>query len=107
MRATTDASEQGLPVRLRNIRCNDLDETHALTDRRTHRQERNQPQTAHSIPVGTLAQIPSMVWGCPVDEGDVGARQQEPGTGARISDDDCSGLARRRRGVGGSGHHRL
>ena len=35
MRATTDASKRGLPVRLRNIRCNDLDETHAMTDRRT------------------------------------------------------------------------
>jgi len=51
-----------------------------------------------------------MVGGRPVGEGDVGARQQEPGeidTGAPISDDDCSGLARRRRGGGGSGHRRL
>jgi len=48
-----------------------------------------------------------MVDGCPVGEGDVGARQQEPGeidTGAPISDDDSSGLAR---GGGGSGHQRL
>jgi len=44
-----------------------------------------------------------MVGGRPVGEGDVGARQQEPGeidTCAPISDDDCSGLARRRRGGG-------
>jgi len=51
-----------------------------------------------------------MVGGRPVGEGDVGAPQQEPGeidTGAPISDDDCSGLALRRRGGGGSGHWRL
>jgi len=51
-----------------------------------------------------------MVEGRPVGEGDVGARQKEPGeidTGAPFSDDDCSGLARRRRGGGGSGHWRL
>jgi len=48
-----------------------------------------------------------MVGGRPVGEGDVGARQQEPGeigTGALISADDCSGPAR---GGGGSGHRRF
>jgi len=51
-----------------------------------------------------------MIGGRPVGEGDVGARQQEPGeidTGAAISDDDCSGLTRRRRGSGESCHWRL
>jgi len=51
-----------------------------------------------------------MVGGRPVGEGYIGARQKEPGeidTGAPISDDDCSGLARQRRGGRGSGHRRL
>jgi len=50
-----------------------------------------------------------MVGGRPVGEGDVGARQQEPGeidTGAPTLDDDCSGFAHWRRGVE-SGHRRL
>jgi len=83
----------------------------SMDDTQTNdRQERIQPQIAHNIPVGRLAQRPSMVGGRAVGEGDVGARQQEPGeidTGARSSDDDCSGLSRRRRGGGGSGHRRL
>ena len=72
--------------------------------------EKIQPQVALNIPVGRLAQRPSMVGGRPVGGGDVGARQQEPAeidTGAPISEDDCSGLARRRCGDRGSGHPRL